>query len=156
MWLCRKRGRSTADAQDLIQDAFLRLEQYRRRPGAQVENVEAFLVATVSNLERDLRRHERISSAISDPMDAFDPSAKLVDLAPTPDREWAGIQQLGEIKKALAAESERTCEIVLAFAAGYSYKEIAEALNVSLSTVQKHIARGTLVAMDLKEERGQE
>jgi len=51
--LLRSRGRSLDDTDDLIQEAFLRLQLYCR--DHQVEQPEAFLVRTVLNLSTDLR-----------------------------------------------------------------------------------------------------
>jgi len=48
MKVCRRRGRSHEEAEDLIQEAFLRLHKYCR--DSQVRDQEAFPCRTVSNL----------------------------------------------------------------------------------------------------------
>lgn len=54
----KKRGKSPEDADDLTQEAFLRLEQYCRR-GHEVACPEAFLRSTVMNLMVSEYRQER-------------------------------------------------------------------------------------------------
>jgi hypothetical protein len=51
--LLRRKGRSREDAEDLIQEALLRLQVYAE--GADVVNEEAFLRQTVCNLALDQR-----------------------------------------------------------------------------------------------------
>ena len=48
MQVCRRRGRSQEEAEDLIQEAFLRLHEYCRK--TEVRDEEGFLTRTVSNL----------------------------------------------------------------------------------------------------------
>lgn len=55
--LLRSRGRSADDTDDLIQEAFLRLQLYCR--DHEVRETEAFLVRTALNLSHDLGRRER-------------------------------------------------------------------------------------------------
>ena len=52
--LLRRRGRTREDAEDLIQEAFLRVKIYCDE-GGEVREPEAFLVRTVLNLSRDVR-----------------------------------------------------------------------------------------------------
>src|SRR5580700_11532273 len=54
----RRKGRSHEDAEDLIQEAMLRLHRYRRTD-QRVVNEEAFLTAAVQNLSVDLHRSRR-------------------------------------------------------------------------------------------------
>ena len=51
----RRKGRSHEDAEDLIQEAMLRLHRYRRA-AVPVVNEEAFLTHAVQNLSIDLHR----------------------------------------------------------------------------------------------------
>ena len=51
----RRKGRSHEDAEDLIQEAMLRLHRYRRTD-QRVVNEEAFLTTAVQNLSVDLHR----------------------------------------------------------------------------------------------------
>lgn len=144
----RGQGRSQEEAEDLIQEAFLRLQEYCAR--AAVKNEEAFLVHTVGNLAIDHYRRERVLSRATETLEELQGTPALVDGAPSPERILAAQQRLEEISKALSAVSARTCEIFLAQRAGFSYHEIAAELNISQRTVQKHIARAMYLLMRLK------
>lgn len=148
MKLLRRQGRSHQDAEDLIQDAFVRLQEYCR--SAEVRNQEAFLVHAVSNLSIDQSRRERIRSPAKQTLEELEGSAGLMDPAPNPERVLAAQQRLAQITRALTAVSVRTCDIFLAQRAGFTYEEIATELNISQRTVQKHVARAMLLLMQIR------
>jgi len=150
MKVCRRRGRSQEEAEDLIQEAFLRLHEYCRT--TEVRNEEAFLARTVSNLAINEYRREQIVSYVSETVEQLEQSTGLADPTPGPERILAAQQRLAEITDVLGAVSERTCEIFLAHRAGYSYEEIAADLNISQRTVQKHIARAIFLLMRMQKE----
>jgi RNA polymerase sigma-70 factor (ECF subfamily) len=146
MKACRRRGRSQEDAEDLIQEAFLRLHEYCQN--AQVRDEEAFLVRTVSNLAIDAYRRKRIRSLASETLEELERGAGLPDSSPGPERICAAQQRLEKISAILSAVSQRTCDIFLAQRAGYSYDEIATDLGISQRTVQKHMARAMFLLME--------
>ena len=55
--LLRRRGRTREEAEDVIQEAFLRVKVYCDQ-GGQIREREAFLTRTVLNLARDVRNLE--------------------------------------------------------------------------------------------------
>src|SRR5688500_16425406 len=85
--LLLRRGRTPEDTEDLIQEAYLRMQVYCNK-GRQVREPEAFLVRTVlrlhSNAKRHARRHPHIEQAVEDLV--------LLDPSPVPDEileaEW--------------------------------------------------------------------
>lgn len=130
-----KRGKSREDAEDLIQEAFLRLEQYCQR-GHQVECPEAFLRRTTRNLAVSEHRHERrylegrigLEDALADP-------------APTPDEVFAAEQRLKQVQAILDRLGPRTRDAYFMHRlGGFSYADIASRFNCSVSMVEKHIA----------------
>lgn len=135
----RSRGRTADDTDDLIQEAFLRLQLYcRDKP---VKQPEAFLVRTALNLSVDERRraHNRLTVA------ARVETLPLVDTRPAPDEVLATQQRLQQVKQALDALSPRAREVFLLHRAeGYSYGQIAERLGIGVSTVEKHMAKAVL------------
>ncbi len=143
--ICRRRGRSREDAEDLIQEAFVRLYEYCR--GTEVQNKEGFLAQTVSNLAVDQHRRLRSASLAIESVEEIDQRVALVDLSPGPERILSAQQRLDQITRILSAVSEKTCEIFLAQRAGYSYEEIAADLGISERTVRKHIARAMLLLL---------
>lgn len=150
MKVCRRRGRSQEEAEDLIQEAFLRLHEYCRT--TEVRNEEAFLARTVSNLAINQYRRERIISYAAETVEELEQNTGLPDAGAGPERILAAQQRLAEITQVLSAVSERTCEIFLAHRAGYSYEEIATDLHITQRTVQKHIARAMFLLMRMKQE----
>ena len=148
MKVCRRRGRSQEEAEDLIQEAFLRLHEYCRT--TEVRNEEAFLARTVSNLAINEYRREQIISYASESVEEIEQCVGLADAGPGPERIVAAQQRLEQITRVLGAVSERTCEIFLAHRAGYSYEEIAADLKISQRTVQKHIARAVFLLIRMK------
>jgi RNA polymerase sigma-70 factor (ECF subfamily) len=131
--LLRRRGRSREDAEDLIQEAFLKLEQYCRH-GNEVTCAEAFLKQTVRNLSASQFRseHPYIKGRIELDGDL------LCDSAPTPYEALAAQQRLEQIAKLLPP---RTREVYFMHKfGGFGYVEIAERLGCSISLVEKILA----------------
>lgn len=148
MKFVRRQGRSREEAEDLIQEAFLRLHEYCRT--TEVRNEEAFLTRTVSNLAINAYRRGRIVSYANQSVEQLEQTIGLPDGSPGPERIIAAQQRLDEISGILSAVSERTCEIFLAHRAGYSYEEIATDLGITQRTVQKHIARAVFLLIRMK------
>src|SRR5262245_15407145 len=92
--LLRLRGQSREDIEDVIQDAFLRLELYYRR-GGEVHEPEVFLVPTAlrlsSNVRRSLRRRSRAEVACAE--------MPQVVFAASPDDALAAEQSLKRINE---------------------------------------------------------
>jgi RNA polymerase sigma factor (sigma-70 family) len=149
--LLRKRGRSHEEAEDLIQEAYLRLHEYCKTQVVKEE--EAFLVRAVLRLSIDRHRRERRHLYTSETVEDLDAQASLVDESPPVDEALAAQQRLDKIRATLDAVSQRTREIYIAHRAGYGYAEIAAHLRISESAVQKHVARAVLALM---EEEGEE
>jgi RNA polymerase sigma factor (sigma-70 family) len=138
----RRKGRSHEDAEDLIQEAMLRLHRYRRADVA-VVNEEAFLTHAVQNLSIDLHRRSEVRRELS-----FERVSPTLIEPTTPERSIDAEQRLHRIGALLEAASLRTREIYFAHRAGYSYDEIAAHFHISHITIRRHIARALLVVME--------
>jgi RNA polymerase sigma factor (sigma-70 family) len=148
--LLRRRGRSQEEAEDLIQEAYLRLHQYCK--AQEVKEEEGFLVRAVLRLSIDRHRRERRHLYVTETIEELDSAANLVDPTPAPDEVLQAEQRLNKIRAALDAVSPRTREIYIAHRAGYGLAEIAAHLGISVSAVQKHVARAVLALMEEQEE----
>src|SRR5690348_5936315 len=95
---CQRRGRSREDAEDLIQTALLRLEEYCQSAESKVRDRERFLATTVRNRVVDQVRHEKVIAYAPQPVEELDKTLALIDPAPTPDRVLHAQQRLDEIK----------------------------------------------------------
>lgn len=147
--LLRSGQRSQEDAEDLIQDALLRLEQYRQK--AEVRSEEDFLIRTVTNLAiNEYHRHSRVLYE-DEPVEELANRLALADPRAGPERQLAAQQELEEIKRVLDASSPRTRQIYFAHRSGYTYRDIAVVTGVSERTVEKHIARAVYLLMQAKE-----
>jgi RNA polymerase sigma-70 factor (ECF subfamily) len=131
---------SRADAEDALQSAFLRLEEYRAR--AAVENPTAFLVRSSLNAGIDQRRRGRVRGESGDRQAALD---ELIDEAPLQDDALIARQRLARVMAALDRLSPRTREVFLMNRVDeLKYAEIAARLGVSVSAVEKHMAKAIL------------
>jgi RNA polymerase sigma-70 factor (ECF subfamily) len=146
--LLRRRGQTREDAEDLVQEAMLRLYVYTQA-GGQVRNTEAFLRRTVLNLAVDVHRHSHSDRYSREPVEDLD----LIDMAPPPDEVLAAEQRLFSMKTALDKVNPRTRQVFFMHRLqGLSHAEIAEKLRISKSSVEKHIA-SALVLLCLERQR---
>jgi RNA polymerase sigma factor (sigma-70 family) len=141
----RRKGRSHEDAEDLIQEAMLRMHRFRNTEEP-VVNEEAFLTHAVQNLSVDLHRSRRPDIRRQVPFDLFDSRTPLIDHE-TPDKAVDAEQRLERIKRLLDDANVRS-DIYFAQRAGYSYDEIAAHFKVSHITIRRHVARALLIIMD--------
>ena len=145
--LLRRRGQSREDAEDLIQEAFLRLHVYCQ--DHEVRRQDAFLMRTMLNLSVDRHRREHHELYVAEsPEDLM-----LADIRPTPDEDLALKQRLSKVGQVLDALAPKTREIFLMHRLdGYGCAQIATTFGISVSAVEKHIARAVLALMDVAEE----
>lgn len=135
----RRRGRTREDAEDLVQEAFLRLELYCRE-GHQVLQPEAFLMRTALNLSISDHRREQRSPISKGTLETL----ALGDVSEAPDEVFAAGERLEHIKQVLDAAGRKTRDIFfLHRLGGFSYAEIAQRFGISVSAIEKHIASAT-------------
>ncbi|SRR5258707_9088549 len=147
--LLRSRGRSIDDTEDLIQEAFLRLQLYCRDSKVKVEQTEAFLVRTALNLSVDQHRRAQVAAVVPGGLDAIE----LIDPQPSPDVVCAARDRLRHMKAGLANLSPRQREVfLLNRVEGFSFAQIAKELGVSMSMVEKHAAKAVLAMTNWMEE----
>ena len=133
-----RRTRDSANAEDYLQDAFLRLERYRA--DHVVENPAAFLVQAAVNIRvDDYRRARRLSNFLSGE------GTPKTESQPLQDEVICARERLKRTKAGLDSLPERTREILLMHRLErLKYREIADRLGISQSAVEKHIAKGVL------------
>ncbi len=146
MKFLRRKGRSHEDAEDLLQEAMLRLHLYGK--AVPVVNEEAFLRHAVNNLSIDQHRRDRLDLRKGMPIEELNARTPLIAPGSTPEETLEAQQRLGHIRAVLDAVSLRTREIYFAHRAGYSYAEIADHMNISRITIKRHIARALLAIME--------
>jgi RNA polymerase sigma-70 factor (ECF subfamily) len=135
----RRRTRSDQDAEDLLHSAWLRLFAYRAEHD--VREPTGFLVQTAANLAVD--RHRQARRMAKEPVEAFE--AGLEDGSPLQDEVLAARQRLRRVQAGLERLPARTRQIfVMHKVEGMKLREIAAALGITQSAVEKHLARAVL------------
>ena len=140
-----RRGATREDAEDLVQEAVLRLHVYSRG-GGQVRDQAAFVTRCALNLAVDAHRHGRSALYERSPVEELE----LTDTGPRPDEVFEAEQRLVEMMQTLDRVSVRTRQVFFMHRLqGFSHAEIAEKLDVSKSAIEKHIASAvTILAME--------
>jgi RNA polymerase sigma factor (sigma-70 family) len=142
----RRKGRSREDAEDLIEEAMLRLSVYGRT--ADVVNEDASLRSTAMNLPVDQPPPDHGDPLKQVPIEDLSARAPLISTQPTPEEVLANEQRLERVRAALDGVNPLTRKIYLANRAGYSYAEIAHHFNISHNTIARHMARALLAIME--------
>lgn len=133
-----RRGRTVHDADDLVQEAWVRLACYEQEQA--VVRPEAFLMRTALNLSID--KH-RVQSNHGEEV-VLD-EVVLVDTSPDAEAVLLARERMARLSVCLGRLSDQTREIFLAHRIdGLSYREIAQRHQLAISTVEKHIAKATL------------
>jgi len=122
------------------------MQEYCER-GGQVRQPESFLVRTVLRLASNARRDAHRELYCEEPPESL---MLIVDATPTPDEVLAADQCLESMRDSLDAVSRRTRDVFfMQRLDGLSYAEIAQRLGISISAVEKHIARALAVLADV-------
>ena len=136
-----RQGVSDQDADEVVQEAFLKVEQFERAQVARSR--EALLVRTAVNLSID-RRRRRARAPFADVANLHD----IADSMPDPAQIVEQQARLRQAAAGLDALPERTRRILLKRRLdGLSYAEIAASENMSVAAVEKQVARATLQLM---------
>jgi RNA polymerase sigma factor (sigma-70 family) len=140
-----RRGALPQDAEDAIHDAFVRLCLAQEKQI--VRNPAAFLTDVVMKVRiekwRSAQRYHRLF--VDEPVEELD----VVDLSPRPDEYLQADQRLERMWHRLGELSPRTREVFfLHRLQGLSYAQIATSMGVSVSAIEKHIARAALLISD--------
>ncbi|MGE0668835.1 MAG: RNA polymerase sigma factor [Sphingomonadales bacterium] len=143
-----KFARTRDQAEDLLQAALLRLEEYKTR--ATVQNPEGFVLRAARNIAIDDHRRAQVrnesATAVTD-------MPNLPDDRPLQCEQLAAYQRLRLVKEGIATLSPRTREAFLLHRLdGLKYREVASRLGISVSAVEKHIARAVLHLSNCLEE----
>jgi RNA polymerase sigma-70 factor (ECF subfamily) len=133
-----RRGRSEHDADDLVQEAWIRLAGYESKQP--VQQPEAFLMRAALNLSIDAHRAQ-----VTRGEQVLVEEVVLIDVTPTAEAVVLGKERLARLSVGLSRLSETTRNVFLAHRVdGLPYSSIAQSHGMSISTVHKHIAKATL------------
>jgi RNA polymerase sigma factor (sigma-70 family) len=133
-----RRGRTEHDADDLLQEAWVRLASYaRERP---VEKPEAFLMQVALNLSIDSHRMRQTRGE-----EVLLEDVVLVDVTPSAEAVLLARERTARLSVCLGRLTDKTRDILLAHRIeSLTYAEIAQRHNLSVSTVERHVAKAML------------
>ena len=121
-----------------MQDLYLRLSLLKPPPCSEIE-VRAWLFTVASNLSLD---HLRVRKRRSELIDRHFSGAAETGWSPAPEHTVQAQKQLDRVQQALAELPDLCAEILyLSRIEGISHAEIASRLNISVSWVEKQLAR---------------
>jgi len=129
---------SQIDIADLTQETILRALEAEKR--TQIREPRLFLVGIAKNVARaELDRRSKMTTSL---LDDFDPDSYVSDEPAVDDAVDAKgrIQVFGAAIATLPPQCQRV--FLLKHVYGASHREIAEKLDIALSTVEKHVALG--------------
>ena len=133
-----RRGCSGHDADDLVQEAWVRLACYEREQA--VAKPEAFLMRTALNLSIDTYR-----ARVNHGEEVLLEEVVLIDTAPGAEAVVLARERLARLSVCLSRLTEKNRDIFLSHRVdGMTYQEIAQRHGLTISTVEKHIAKATL------------
>jgi RNA polymerase sigma-70 factor (ECF subfamily) len=140
--------RSEADAEDLVQETYIKALRFREQftPGT---NLKAWLFRILTNtfINTYRRRQTQPEFTELDDVDEFSLYKRMSDLrtsssAGNPETEFLDGLVDSEVKDALTELPEKFRSVVLLDVEGFSYKEIAEMLDIPIGTVMSRLHRG--------------
>lgn len=141
-----RRGRSEHDADDLLQEAWVRLACYEQEHP--VDKPEAFLMRAAINLSIDAHRSRQ-----SHGEEVLLDDVVLIDTAPTAETVVLARQRVARLGTCLGRLPEKTRTVFLAHRIdGKSYLQIANEHGLSVSAVEKHVAKALLQLTDWMED----
>ena len=133
-----RRGRSEHDADDLLQEAWVRLARYEREQP--VDEPEAFLMRAALNLSIDAYRlrHSHGEEVLLE-------DVVLVDTSPSTEAVLLARERVARLGVCLGRLTEKTRTIFLAHRIeAKTYQEIAREHDLAVSTVEKHVAKAVM------------
>ena len=139
-YLSRK-VRNNEDANDLAQEALLRMHKFQQ--SQQLDNAKAFLFKTANNLVIDQIRRAKVHDRyISWENSQVDVTSEIHKCVPSVERTVSAEQELDQIYQVVDQMPEKVKRAFLMHRGkDMSYPEIAQEMGVSTSMVEKYIVK---------------
>jgi RNA polymerase sigma factor (sigma-70 family) len=140
-----RRVPTPAEAEDLAHDVFLRLAGV---PLEQLRSADAYIFHVAANLLRDRARRGKVRNDYAATQFAAVDAQELETHAFDPERIEVARRSLAALVARLMELPERTREIFILYRIeNVARRDIAQAFGLSLSTVEKEVARATAYLM---------
>lgn len=132
----QRRTQSVSDAEELVQELFLRL--LRRADLFAIQNLDGYVFEAAANLARDRVRRQQARGGRHFDLDDIDAATD----EPSPEQVVDGRKRLDLMLAALDSLPPRARTIViLRRFESLTYGQIADRLGISVSAVEKHMVR---------------
>ena len=133
-------GLPVADAEEILQEAFLALYQHLLR-GRPRDSLSGWLFRVTHNLS--LKRRFVITRAAASPLteEAGREATLIADPQPSPEDQFAFRQRQDRLRSVVDALPEMDRECLYLRAEGFRYREIAEVLGISVGSVANSLVR---------------
>ena len=132
-------GLTSEAAQEIVQDVFLKLHEHLLACGDR-SNLRAWLYRVAHNIARNTQTAERVRR--TNPLETQDFERQLPAPESSVEERMLEAERQRRVREAIAALSPAQRECLMLRAQGLKYREIAEALNLSVSTVGENVQRG--------------
>jgi len=142
--------RQPQDIEDIVHETFLRT--YAAEINTQIRSPRAFLFKTAKNLA--LNHLDKCSTRLTDYMGDLDTLQVSVDTISTEARAESQERFIAFCRAVRRLPLQCRRVFILRKVYGLSHKEISEQLNISVSTVEKHLASGIIKCQDYMRSRG--
>jgi len=148
----RKRTHNITQVEDLVQQVFVRLAQYREFD--KIQNAEGYIFQTAANTLKDHARNARIRERFA-PQQITSEEDLCSEFSP--ERVLLGRESIALLSQALRQLPERTRDIfMLRCFEGLKHAEIAQLQSLSIRAVEKHLAKAlSYLSAALEREAGE-
>jgi RNA polymerase sigma-70 factor (ECF subfamily) len=126
-------------ATEIVQESFLRLHQHLQAGGDR-SHLRAWLYRVAHNLARNTQTSSRVNK--TGPLEESTAGLQAVDRRISAEARLLAREEEERMQKALYKLSPPQRSCLLLRSQGLKYREIADALSLSVSTVGEHIQRG--------------
>jgi len=128
------------EAEDLVQETYLRMLRARETRGHAIANPEAYLYTVALNLAREQGARNQQNALQSEDIEEF---SDLLHSGEAAEDDAMRQQRQHRLQELLAGLPERTrAVLVMQYRDGMSYLQIAERMGISTHMVKKHVVNG--------------
>lgn len=125
-------------SEECIQEAFLRLHKHLLADGDQT-NLRAWLFRVARNAA--LNELQAAHHRLTDPLESSE-AGQFRDEGGSPEEKLLGREQQERVRRAIEELNDAQRQCLVLRAQGFRYREIAEVVGLSVSTVGEHVQRG--------------
>ncbi|MBV7258670.1 RNA polymerase sigma factor [Erythrobacter crassostreae] len=130
-----KRVNRYEDVDDLVQELYGRV--WASKGARDIQNPDGYIFQAAANLLKERYRNRGTRDAAMSELPFFNAGNEVI----TPERILQGKDELRLLEQALAELPPRTRTVFLLHRfEGFKYREIADRIDVSVSSIEKHIA----------------